>query len=305
MKQTISLLIGILIVNILIAQNDSTKVKVLNKNVVTVVEDNKGTQVKVGNDRGIEVITDDRGDTTKIRIGSKVFNVIEGEKRTHINITKDEEKSKRKYGSFNGHWAGLELGMNMFYDTDYSLYEGKNYGEFMDLITGKSIAVNLNFWETAFKNKRQNFGLVTGMGLNFMDYTFDQDLTIKKDADGLIIPDFNIENPKKSKLNVSYLTVPLMLELKTSLKQGGKNLYLAGGVIGGLNIGSHTKIKYNKDKEKERRNFNINPFKYELTGRIGFGDFCIFANYSMTSLFRDGKGPELYPLTIGISFPNI
>jgi len=25
----------------------------------------------------------------------------------------------------------------------------------------------------------------------------------------------------------------------------------------------------------------------------------------MTSLFKDGKGPELYPLMIGVSFPNI
>jgi hypothetical protein len=96
-----------------------------------------------------------------------------------------------------------------------------------------------------------------------------------------------------------------MLEVKTPFRHSGSSLYLAGGVIGGVNIGSHTKIKYENNKEKEKRNFNINPFKYDLTGRIGFGDFCIFVNYSMTSLFKIDKGPELYPLTVGISFPNI
>jgi hypothetical protein len=95
-----------------------------------------------------------------------------------------------------------------------------------------------------------------------------------------------------------------MLEIKTPLRMGSSKLYIAGGVIGGLHIGSHTKIKYKNDKEKARGNFNLNPFKYELTGRIGFGDFCVFANYGMSPLFKDGKGPELYPLTVGISFPN-
>jgi hypothetical protein len=72
-----------------------------------------------------------------------------------------------------------------------------------------------------------------------------------------------------------------------------------------LNIGSHTKIKYTGTKDKDRGNFNISPLKYALTGRIGLGDVCLFANYGMTPLFRDGKGPRLMPLVVGISFPNI
>jgi hypothetical protein len=87
---------------------------------------------------------------------------------------------------------------------------------------------------------------------------------------------------------------------------GSSNLYLAAGAIGSLYIGSHTKFKYhNGNKQKLKSNYHINQWKYDLTARIGFGDLCIFANYSMTSLFKDGKGPEIHPLMIGISFPNI
>jgi hypothetical protein len=111
---------------------------------------------------------------------------------------------------------------------------------------------------------------------------------------------------KKTKLHVNYITAPLILEFKTPLRMGSSRLYLAAGVIGGLYIGSHTKYKYYKgDKEKSKSNYHINQWKYDVTGRISFGDFTIFANYSMTSLFKDGNGPELYPLMIGISFPNI
>jgi hypothetical protein len=300
---------SILVIN-LAAQTDTTEVKMMKKNVVTVVEDGKTTHVKVGNDRGVEVITDDMGDTTHVRIGRRTFRVIEGDNGTYLKIDK-EEKKKEWTGSFNPHWAGMEFGMNFYHDADYSLYDQINMvvpRDFMDLHYGKSITVNLNFAEWAFKNEANNFGLVTGLGFSFMDFTFDQPLTIEKQpGTGIVMPnDLSYLNGlKKSKLNVSYLTAPLMLEVKTPLRMGNSRLYLAGGVIGGINIGSHTKYKSKEGKEKTRSNFNLNQFKYDLTGRIGFGDFCVFVNYGMTPMFKDGKGPQLHPVTIGFSFPNI
>ena len=228
----------------------------------------------------MEVITDDWGDTTQIRIGRRTFNVIEGNEGTYVKVDNEYELRKKNWtGSFNPHWAGIEIGMNMFYQTDYSIYsDWMGYSEFFDLIPGKSLTWNFNFAEWAFKNERNNFGLITGLGFSFSDYTFDQPITIEKHTgSGMIIPvGLDPNGLKKSKLNVSYLTAPLIIEIKTPLRMGGSRLYLAGGIIGGLNIGSHTKYKYRRDKEKYRSNFNLNPFKYELTGRIGFGDFCVF-----------------------------
>lgn len=309
MKRLISIILCSLLAINLFAQTDTTKVGTKNKNVVTVIEDGKKTQVKVGNERGVEVITDDWGDTTHVRIGRRTFRVIEGDNGTYVKIDK-EEKQKRWTGSFNPHWAGLEFGMNMYHQTDYSLYNLLNTpvpANFMELNYGKSLTVNLNFAEWAFKNEANNFGLVTGLGFSFMDFTFDQPITIEKaGGDGIIMPvDLDPDGLKKTKLNVTYLTAPLILEVKTPLRMGHSRLYLAGGVVGGVNIGSHTKYKYRNDKEKVRSNFNLNQFKYDLTGRIGFGDFCIFVNYGMTPLFKNGRGPELVPVTFGFSFPNI
>jgi hypothetical protein len=309
MKRLFSLMLCGLISLNLLAQKDTTEVKTMRKNVVTVIEDGSNTHVKVGNDKGIEVITDDRGDTTHIRIGRRTFRVIEGGNGTYVKIDK-EERRKTYTGSFNPHWAGLEFGMNTFHQTDYSLYrhiEAEVPENFMELHYGKSITVNLNFAEWAFTNEAKNFGLVTGLGFSFMDFTFDRALTIQKqDGDGVIVPVFlDPSGLKKTKLNVTYLTAPLMLEVKTPLRMGHSRLYLAGGVIGGVNIGSHTKFKYRSEKEKVRSNFNLNQFKYDLTGRIGFGDFCVFVNYGMTPLFQERRGPELYPVTFGFSFPNI
>jgi hypothetical protein len=291
----------------LMAQQDTTKIKILGKNVVLVEEDSVGTKVKVGNKAGIQVVANHEGDTVSIRIGNRVFDVVEREGKTEITTT----KRPRDYRPFeqrmyNGHWAGFEMGVNTFHSQDYSLYSPQ-YGEFFDLNYGKSLTVNINFAEFAFSNDRKTVALVSGLVFSFMDFRFDQPVTIAKEAvTGRIIPVDLPSDIKKSKLNVSYLTAPLILEITTPLKLHHQKMTIGGGVIGGLNIGSHTKIKYdNNSKDKVRGNFNLNPFKYELTGRLGLGEFCIFANYGMTPLFKDGKGPGLKPLVIGISFPNV
>lgn len=294
---------------------DVTEVKVGKKNVVTVAEDGDNVQVVVGdkeNGKGVEVVTDEWGDTTHIRVGRRNFKVIEGDNGTYVKYEK-EDKNRNWSRSFNAHWAGLDIGMNMFQNSDYSIYQGTEYeqlGDAFDLRSGKSLSWNLNFMEFAFKNEKKTFGLVTGMGLSFNDYAFDSPVTIKKENEyGKVIPvDIQLENKsvKKSKLHVNYLTVPLLLEVKTPLRMGGSRLSLSAGAIGSLYLGSHTKYKYyDSGKEKTQGNYNINQWKYELTGRIHFGDFTVFANYSMTPLFETGQGPEIHPLTVGISFPNI
>ncbi len=288
----------------LCAQEDTTRVKILNKNIVTVVAATRGTTVKVGGTKGIAVITDDWGDTTTIKIGRRTFYVVDGQNGTRINVSK---KWKQR---FNPHWAGIEVGMNMFSSTDYSMYNENyaEYGNFFDLIHGKSLTWNINFAEWAFRNRKNNVALVTGMGLSFSDYRFDKKITIEKDDSKRMIVPFSLEDLKhlkKSKLTMTYFTVPLMLEVQTPLRLRHSSLYVAGGVIGGLHLGSHTKYKYNGHKEKERSNFYLNKLKCDLTCRMGLGDFCVFMNYGVTPLFRNGKGPKLKPMMIGVSFPNI
>lgn len=311
MKQLMILILCVVIAMNSFAQDDSTKVSIGKKNVVTVVDGDDRVEVSVGN--GVEVITDDWGDTTHIRIGRRTFNVVDGHNGTYVKVEKDTDRPKWS-GRFNAHWAGLEMGVNVMTGSDYSVYNGQydQFGDFMDLNVGKSMSWNLNVMEFAFKNERKTFGVVTGLGFSFNDYAFNDPITLRNEGTPPItFPERLVLNAdgngiKKSKLHINYITAPLMLELKTPLRMGSSRMYLAGGVIGSLYLGSHTKYKYYKgDKERSKSGFNINQWKYELTGRIGFGDFCIFANYSMTSLFKNGRGPEVYPLLIGVSFPNI
>jgi hypothetical protein len=304
MKKIFLLFVFFSFANALFAQQDTTRIKILEKNVVSVEEDSVATKVKVGNG-SIQVVANHAGDTVSIRIGNRTFDVIERDGGTEITTSK-QPKKRWEERMFNGHWAGLEMGVNVVNNVDYSPYKETTFGEFFDLVQGKSLTVNLNLAEFAFSNERRTVGLLSGVGFSFMDYRFDRQMTLDKDpGPGFLIPVYPDREIKKSKLNVTYLTFPLILEIVTPLKLNHQCLTIAGGVIGGINIGAHTKVKYEGSKEKDRGNFNVNPLKYELTGRLGLGEICFFANYSMTPLFKEGKGPGFNPLLIGISFPNV
>lgn len=237
-------------------------------------------------------------DTAIVRIGKKEVKVIGHEGGTEIMWGKDKHK-KDKSGKFEGHWEGIEFGFNGLDKPDYSLYGTK---DFMSLNQGKSMEFDFNFYELNIGLAKSYVGLVSGMGLSFNNYRFENPFTIQKGTNMTepVLLDYN--NLSKTKLAVSYLNVPLLLEFQIPVNQNEGRLFVNAGLIGGVKIGSHTKVKYGDTKDKDRSGFNLNSFKYDATARIGYKDISLFAKYSLTPLFQSGKGPELTPFTIGISF---
>jgi hypothetical protein len=311
MKNKLCLLILILIGSFPVRAQDTTKVNVLNKKIVEVSEDSGKTEVSLLNDR-INIRDNSGNDTTSIRIGRRNVEIVEGDRRTNVTVHRldkeDKEWKWRGKKRFNGHWSGFDLGVNGLGNKNYSLYSGTpdEGNEFMELDQPKSLEVNLNFVEYNIVLHNDRIGLVTGMGFSMNNYRFDNDLTIDKGDDGIIHPGLLDEaNPEKSKLTVSYLTVPLMLEFQFPVNGRSNKFFVSGGLLGGINLGSHTKVKYDDSKEKDHGSFNINPFKCAAMIRTGLRDISLYASYGLTPLFKDDKGPELFPFSIGISLINL
>ncbi len=239
-------------------------------------------------------------DTTIVRIGKKDVKVIDHEGGTEIILGKGK-KNKDNPDRFNGHWEGIEFGFNAFDKPDYSMYAPADK-DFMSLNQGKSLEFDLNFYELNIGLAKNYVGLVSGMGLSFNNYRFENPYTLQK---GQLMTEplaLDPENLSKTKLAISYLNVPLLLEFQVPVNHNEGRLFVNAGIIGGVKIGSHTKVKYGDKKDKNRDGFNLNSFTYAATARIGYKDICLFAKYSLTPLFQSGKGPELTPFTIGISF---
>lgn len=239
-------------------------------------------------------------DTTIVKMGSKDVVVINRDGGVEY-IWGKKKDNRRKQGKFDGHWEGIEVGFNSFAKADYSLY---NDVEFMSLNQGKSLEFDFNFYELNIGLAKSYVGLVSGMGLSFNDYRFDNPYTLDKGPLMVGAVPLTYDNLSKTKLSVSYLRVPLMLECQIPVNDNEGRLYISGGLIGGVKIGSHTKVKHGDTKDKDRSGFYINSFKYEATARIGYKGIALFANYSLNPLFEDGKGPKLTPFTVGISFTD-
>lgn len=239
-------------------------------------------------------------DTTNVRIGKNDVKVVDNEDGTEIRWGKEKHKKDRS-GRFNGHWEGVEFGFNGFDKPDYSMYNAAQK-DFMALNQGKSAEFNINFYELNIGLAKSYVGLVSGMGLSFNSYRFDNPFTLARVANRTEPLPLDPENLSKTKLAVSYLNVPLLLEFQIPVNHNEGRLFINAGLVGGVKIGSHTKVKYGDNKDKVRSGFNMNSFKYAATARIGYKDVSLFASYSLTPLFQTGKGPELTPFSIGISF---
>jgi hypothetical protein len=242
----------------------------------------------------------------KVRVGHKALVIADGK---HGSTIKFDHLDDQEYESwtgraphFKGHWAAIEMGINSFAKVDYKAFTPN----FMDLNQNKSFEVDINFlrYSIGLQKDKRNIGLVTGLGITYNDYRFSNAYTIVND-NGMVAPVALDRNGlSKSKLSTSYLTVPLMLEFQVPVNGHDKRLYFSAGVIGGLKVGSHTKVKLDGNKSKSHDDFNINPFRYGTTARIGYKGINIFGTYYYSTFFKNGRGPEMFPFTIGIGLMN-
>lgn len=237
-------------------------------------------------------------DTVTIRVGQREVQVVDGKTvRTQVSV-----KRRTLRGSFRDNWSGVELGVNGFLSPDNSI-ELPSESEQFDLDYRKSVAVNLNLWQQNLVLIGGHLGLVTGIGIGWNNYRFlTNDVMVKGQqsvefSEGLY--DF-----KKNKLTVTHLNMPLLLEFQTPGWRSSQQFHLSAGMNVGLRIGSHTKqmvfIDGKREKFKDHKDFYLNPFRYDATARIGWGHVNLFASYALNSLFREGRGPELTPFTVGI-----
>jgi hypothetical protein len=248
-------------------------------------------------------------DSTQVRIGNMEINVIEDDDgNTRVDITRDnddknKEKKEEKNKKFQGHWKGIELGLNGYLNSDYGTTVPNEYS-YLDLYSSKSINFNLNLPHLDIGLIGKQFGLVSGLGLEWMNFRFDNQTTFITDELGNIKRDTTAPaDLDKTKLVTTYLTMPVLLEVQFPR---AKQAYLQVGVIGGLKIASRTKIVYREDgqkeKDKDKGDFSIIPLRYGFTARAGYEEFGVYANYYPVGLFENNRGPDIYPYAVGIHF---
>jgi hypothetical protein len=245
-------------------------------------------------------------DTTNINIGDKQIIVIDaspGDDSTDVAMTPDEDDSDSK-GTLT-HWDGIDMGVNVLLNKDNKTTLAEK-DQWLDLDYAHSLSWRFNIIEEKIRIYKDYAGIIIGAGLTYNSYGLKRNVDITSDSTsatvGVAVAD-STRDFSKNKLRASYINVPLMLEFNTSA-DNDKSFHIAAGVIGGWKMGSIIKQKWDDgdDKNSYRRkaDFNMSPFTFDLTARVGYKNFTVFATYGLTPLFKKDKGPEVYPMTVGL-----
>lgn len=115
---------------------------------------------------------------------------------------------------------------------------------------------------------------------------------------------------KISKISITYIDIPFGFQYKMK-----NQMHFTLGFKVGWKINDHWKYKgdcYETDNElydagitmkrKYSKLPNIDKFHYGPFITINYKWFGIMANYQISTLFEKDKGPEVYPISVGLTF---
>lgn len=233
-----------------------------------------------------------KSDTTRFNLPKKEVIIVD--RNDTIKIFK-KKKSE-------GHWAGIDFGVNMLMDGNFS----NSFSDYPYWKTdpAKSFVWNLNVMEHKFQIAKHYFGITTGLGFNFTSIGFKDDYVLNYTVDTLNAFIDTLNHYSTNKLKAAYLTVPLFLEFNTKA-DSDKSFYFLAGVVGGVRIGSRLQLKseVNGEKyvQKQKGTFGLNAFKLDAVVRMGYSHWGVYASYSLLPLFDTGRTTAVYPLNFGLS----
>lgn len=157
--------------------------------------------------------------------------------------------------------------------------------------------------------KESNFAFAIGLGLGMHNFYSDG---LLNDTSGVSffskIPDVAEDGSgakidyKKNKVSVTYIDIPAEIRFKTE-----KGFRIALGMKAGYLINAHTKYKGDDPEDgkslkiKESNLPNFQTWRFGPTVQIGYKWVCLTGFYSISKVFEENNGPQIYPVSIGLS----
>jgi hypothetical protein len=161
-----------------------------------------------------------------------------------------------------------------------------------------------------------HFSVAIGPGIATDNIFFDKMYVGLKDQTSTLrfqnVADTN--HFKKYKLATAYLEAPVELRYRFNPEDDKKSVKLAIGVKAGTLLNAHMKGKDLQNKsngsinnytQKELSKRFLNKNRLSLMARVGYGHYSLFASYAVTPVFKEGLGPQVRPLTIGLTLSGL
>lgn len=244
------------------------------------------------------------GDSTAVTIGNWRLIVKEtGDDAEDVDFTIDrvaEEVDDHYVDPFETEWWLLDMGYNMYLDANNEYNVPEPYAQMEEQQFWGSFDVNLHIFRSRVSFAKGYLNFNYGLSLEWHHFRYDDDFRILPDTNTLVIVNEEAISFDKNKFNTMHAAAPLLLGFETKPWDTDNSFRMQFGYSPGVMLRGKTKYKYDNEKEIEKDDFNLSPFRHEVNYLIGYGDFNLYASYDLNPMFESGKGPELHPFSVGL-----
>ena len=196
-------------------------------------------------------------------------------------------------------WVMFELGISGMDTKDpYTLENGADPFEIRYI---KSTNVNLHLIQQKIRIIKNHLNFIYGLTFEFHKYFFDNPVVLEPDDPKVNFTYIENANFDKNRLNYTYLTVPVMINIESDPGHLCRSFHFSAGVFGGPLIGANFKTK-NGEKNKEKDNFNLSKWRYGIRSEIGYGLITFYGTVALNELFQEEKnnGYVVTPYCLGL-----
>jgi hypothetical protein len=149
-----------------------------------------------------------------------------------------------------------------------------------------------------------NFSFAWGFGISADNYHSNAEFRQEEFEDGttgdqVLTPFDEDYEYEKNKHTATYLEVPIELRY---IGKGRSAFRLAVGFRIGYLLSDKQKIIDPRGKRKFYDYEHVSTWRYGLNARIGVGKIGITGFYSLVPFIEEGKGTQIIPISVGISF---
>lgn len=270
-----------------------------------------------------DIITKLENDSTP-KTTADSTNVEKVVRKEEVLVNWDEEDDDDRDRERRNRYRGSRHSFNFDFGTNNFLEDG----DFPDASGAQHAVRPWGSWYIGLNSVQRTritnkFYIEWGVGASWYNFKFQDDATIiTKDLNDVKGVYFE-QDPReasndvsfiKSKLTASYINVSMvpMIDVggyhrKARFWDSNHSAFRLGvGPYAGYRIGSHTKLVYkedgNREKDKDRDNFYLNNFRYGVRVQLGIRSTDFFFNYDLNELFVTNKGPKLNAFSFGVIF---
>lgn len=182
----------------------------------------------------------------------------------------------------------------------------------LKLRAGKSANINVWLFMQKLALVKTNVNLKYGFGVEWVNYNFRSTVSFKEGGKLPNGSNVSTNTPfifrdsisfSKNKLNLKYLTVPLMINFAANKIKAKRAPSASIGVSAGYLIRQRNKqISSERGKQKNQGDYDLQKFKLSYIGELGIGPIRLYGSYTPKSIFE--KSMDIRPYTIGFRFSN-